>query len=124
MKITKHAVDEFLIVEISGILDSNSSGALFDALVEAVGDGWKKLIVDLSGVAFLTHAGVRGLIVAAKLLRNGRGDMRICGVDRPGAAKLRSLGFYHLLKIDPTVEASMLALFAEANGVMPRARAA
>lgn len=124
MKITKHAVDEFLIVEISGILDSNSSGALFDALVEAVGDGWKKLIVDLSDVAFLTHAGVRGLIVAAKLLRNGRGDMRICGVDRPSTAKLRSLGFYHLLKIDPTIEASMLAMFAEANGVMPRACAA
>mgnify|MGYP000527785501 CR=1 FL=1 len=124
MKLTRTKIDDYLIVEISGILDSSASGPLCDALVEAVNDGCRKLIVDLSGVGHLTHAGVRGLIVTAKLLRNSSGAMRICRVNRAGVAKLRSLGFYHLLKIDPTVEASMLALFAEANGVAPRARAA
>lgn len=111
MKLTKIMIDEFLIVEIDGVIDSNATGPLCDALVEAVGDGWKKLIVNLAGVPHATHAGVRGLIVAAKLLRNGRGELRVCGANAATGKMLRDLGFHHLLKCDPTVEVSMLAMF-------------
>jgi len=124
MKISKIMIDDFLIVEIAGIVDSNATGPLCDALVESVSDGWKKLIVNLSGVGHVTHAGVRGLIVAAKLLRNGRGEMRICGANAATEELLRGLGFRHLLKCDPTVEVSMLAMVSSSGDARPVARAA
>lgn len=124
MKISRTAIDDFLIVEIEGILDGNAAGPLSDTLVDAVSDGWKKLIVNLACVPHATHAGVRGLIVTAKLLKSGRGEMRICGANAATEALLRGLGFHHLLKCDPTVEVSMLAMFASVDHGRPAARAA
>lgn len=111
MKLTINTLDDFLIVHVSGAVDINATGPLSDALVAGVCDGWKKLIVDLSEVSHVTHAGARGLIVAAKLLQTGRrGELRICGANEPTDALLRSFGFHHLLKCDPTLEMSILAL--------------
>lgn len=110
MKITRTAIDDFLVFEIDGVIDRNAAGELSDTLVEAVQDGWKKLVVNLSGTSHATHAGVRGLIVAAKLMRYGRGELRICGANAATGKLLRGLGFHHLLKCDPTVEHSILAL--------------
>lgn len=124
MKLSRHAIDEFALVEVSGIVDSNAAGPLCGMLVECVGDGCKKLIVDLSGVTHVTHAGARGLIVAAKLLRSGGGEMRVCTA-RPAAEEmLRGLGFHHLLKCDPTVEHSIIALSGSAAGLNRATRAA
>lgn len=124
MKLTKIMIDDFLIVEVDGIVDSNATGPLCDTLVEAVGDGWKKLIVNLAGVPYATHAGVRGLIVAARLLRTGRGEMRVCGANAATGKMLRGLGFHHLLKCDPTVEYSILALSGSVIWTRPTMRAA
>lgn len=120
MKIAVSTIDEFQIVEITGVVDRNAAGAVYDALVEAAGDGRRKLVVDLSGVRHMTRAGTRGFVVAAKLMRPGQGEMRICGASRATEALLRGLGHFHLLKCDPTIEMSILSLsYASEPDVLP-----
>jgi anti-anti-sigma factor len=110
MKFSITPVDEFLLVEVAGAVDHNAAGKFYDALVETVGDRSTKLILDLSGVHLLTRAAARGLIVAARLLKSGSGEMRICGAAPPVETGLKSLGFDHLLKFDRSRNASMAAL--------------
>ena len=102
--------DGIPVVRVSGTLDSRASGYLYDVLVDSTGKGNTKLIVDLSGVQSMTRAGVRGLVVAARRLAPPRGGMRICGADPSIEALLQGLGHNHLLKCDPTIQASMAKL--------------
>ncbi|WP_172296834.1 STAS domain-containing protein [Pseudoruegeria sp. HB172150] len=116
MELSFDIIGEFLIFEVSGTVDRTAAGTLYDALVEQVQCGRDRLIVDLSRVTTLTRAGVRGLVVASKLLHSADGQMRICGADKSAEALLRSLSFNHLLKCDPTREASMAAMAQAAPG--------
>ncbi|MBW8640184.1 STAS domain-containing protein [Hoeflea sp. WL0058] len=116
MECTTRTTGSLSIVEIAGAVDSRSAGQLYDVLVDIVRDSQSKLIVDLSKVQSMTRAGVRGLVVAAKLLMPGRDKMRICGANRTTEDMLRGLGLDHLLNIDPTLEASLAILFPQVNG--------
>lgn len=113
----------FTVVRVFGDLDRNASGRLLDTLIACAGDGSAKLIVDLSGVRFVTQAGVRGIIVVAKLLKTGRGAMRICGASLSVESLLRSLGYNHLLKFDPSLNVAITILSAEGLGIGGRTAA-
>jgi anti-anti-sigma factor len=110
MKLSVRTLDRVVIVDVAGAVDSHAAGDLYDVLVERAGEGRTTLIVDLSGVHIMTRAGVRGLVVAAKLMKHARGEMRICGAQRPIEAFLKGLGFNHLLKRDPTLQLSLAQL--------------
>ena len=110
MNISIYTLGDVSVVEIAGVVDSHASGQLYDALVNAFADGTGKLAVDLSGVTFLTRAGVRGIIVAAKLAKSGGGELRICGATHPFEVFLQGLGFTHLLKFDGSLELSVARL--------------
>lgn len=103
-------VDGIPVVSVSGTVKSRATGPLTDVLTECIGAGGTNLIVDLSQVNGMTHAGARGLIVAAKLMEAARGRMRICGAVQPVETVLTSLGFNHLLKCDPTLRDSVAHL--------------
>jgi anti-anti-sigma factor len=104
------------IASVSGVVDLYAAGVLYDALMGCIRKGDEMLIVDLSGVSRMTRAGTRGLVVAAKLLESGGGQMRICGAKPAVDAVMSGLGFHHLLHMDATVAASMAALFPEQPG--------
>lgn len=110
MRLSIRTLDKVVIVNVAGAVDSHAAGRLYDVLVERTCAGRTLLIVDLSGVHLMTRAGVRGLVVAAKLMQRARGDMRICGAQPSTEALLQSLGFHHLLKCDTTLQLSLARL--------------
>jgi anti-anti-sigma factor len=105
-------IDDILLAELTGTLDCMAAGAVYDALVQPIDENTCRLIVDMSGVTRLTRAGVRGLVVAAKLCTTAGGKMRICSADAPATRLLNNLGFRHLLRLEPNVEAARIALNA------------
>lgn len=113
MEINTLTKSGFTVIRVFGDIDRNASGRLLDALVSATEDGSAKVILDLSGVRFATQAGIHGIIVAAKLLKTGRGALRICGASLSVESLLRSLGFNHLLKFDPSLNVSITVLSSE-----------
>lgn len=110
MELTLTSRGDLLIVRVYGAVESRTSGKLYDTLAAAFCEGWSKLIVDLSQATELTHAGLRGVIVAARLLRSVRGEMRLCVADDRAQAMLIGLGFNHLIKCQPSIEAAQAAM--------------
>jgi anti-anti-sigma factor len=121
MRLSIRTLDKVVIVNVAGAVDSHAAGRLYDVLVERTGAGRTMLIVDLSGVHVMTRAGVRGLVVAAKLMQHARGEMRICGAQPSIEALLQNLGFHHLLKCDPTFQASLARLCDGESRIHPPA---
>ena len=98
------------ILAVSGRIDLHSAGSFYDALVEAVGGARADLVIDLTGVVRLTSAGMRGLVVAAKLQQSAGRAIRLCGVTAGIKTFLRGRGSDHLLRFEPTVEDAIKAL--------------
>jgi anti-anti-sigma factor len=120
MKLTHRTLDGVQVVGVAGIVDSRSAGLLFDALVAGCGAGNTRLAVDLSGVHVMTRAGVRGLVVAAKLMKLAGGELRLCAAQRNVEDLLQGLGFNHLLKCDPTLALAVSRLAAGQVEAAPR----
>ena len=108
ISVTTHR--DIRILAVSGRIDLYSAGSFYDALVEAVGDAQADLVIDLAGVFRLTGAGMRGLVVAAKLQQSARRAMRLCGANPAIESFLRGRGYDHLLRFEPTIEHAIKAL--------------
>ena len=106
------------IVRVSGAVDSHASGHLIDSLVQCVVEGRTGLIVDVSQVYLVTCAGLRALLAAAKMMKSGSGEMRICCARGSVLNFLQNCGFDHLIKVDCTAEASMAVLSAGESPTM------
>ena len=128
MELAIKSFNDILIVEVSGEVDSRAAGPLYDTLVRSVEFGWRKLVVDLSRVERVTRVSVRAFIVASRMLKSTRGELRLCTADPAVAGFLSDLGFNYLLTCDDALEASIAALSAGSNGMFalpaPSARTA
>ncbi len=110
MQISVTTRRDIRILEVSGRIDLYSARSFYDALVEAVEDAQADLVIDLTGVVRLTSAGLRGLVVAAKLQQSAGHAIRLCGMTAAIKKFLRGRGYDHLLKFEPTVEDAIKAL--------------
>ncbi|MEL6206839.1 MAG: STAS domain-containing protein [Pseudomonadota bacterium] len=98
------------IVRFAGDLVSQTAGSAFDALVSATNSESKTLIVDLLDIRQMTRAGLRGLVVAAKLIEATYGRMRLVIADADMERQLLDLPIDHLLHLDRSVDVALAAL--------------
>lgn len=68
---------EVSLVEVSGRIDSSNANELGAALMKEINDGWVQIVLDLSGVAYMSSAGLREIVSALRAVRHGTGDVRI-----------------------------------------------
>ena len=65
------------LVKVSGRIDSASAPALDEALKQLTENGRYKLVLELSGVEYMSSAGVRALVSALRTCKGRFGDVRI-----------------------------------------------
>lgn len=114
MNFTMYVSKGVLVVGPHGTLDSRSTGPLCDALVAAIREGWRHVAVDLSALDMQTRAGIRGLIVGAKLMQAAGGELRLCGATPDKESFLTQASFEHLLAFERSIQAAVRALSAAA----------
>lgn len=130
MNISIQSLDDITVVTIAGVADSKSAGKIYDALVAQLSAGAQTIVVEFTDTVILNRAGIRGLIVASKILQNRRGQMRICGAKPQDEQFLNSVSFRHLLTFDRDRAASIAAIaesgeaFVDGNHLPPPAKAA
>ncbi len=110
MEINTNEVAGVTFVKLKGDIKSTTSGEVMDALVGLVKGGSNKLLINLEGVDFISSAGLRSILVAAKLLKNSNGQMRICGANESVRKVLETSGFTSLVALY-TDESEALAAF-------------
>jgi len=70
-----------LRLALAGELDLYTSTALDDALVEAEGEGWPLLVIDLTGLQFMDSSGLR--LIVRTHARAGEWGRRVVVVNGP-----------------------------------------
>lgn len=90
------------IVSVTGSVDALTAADLSKALTAQIAEGHANLVVDLTGVEFMSSAGLRTLLGGVKEARSSGGDLRIISTN-PGVDKvLKMSGFHNIAKVFPS----------------------
>lgn len=98
LKINKTCEDAKLTVALEGRLDTTSSPELEKSLQESL-DGVSELIMDLSGLEYISSAGLRVLLSAQKIMMK-QGSMKVIHVNETVMEIFEVTGFVEILTIE------------------------
>src|ERR671912_78094 len=86
-------------VSVKGSVDALTAAELTKTIRKQIEEGHANLVVDLTGLAFMSSAGLRSLLGAVKESRSHGGDLRIVSTN-PGIDKvLKMSGFHNIAKV-------------------------
>lgn len=101
MEIGEEQQGDVLVVAPRGRVDSVSSGELERHLVARLDAGARRVVIDLAGVDYISSAGLRVLLLAAKRLKPPQGLLVLCGLGPSVRTVLELAGFTSLFAIEP-----------------------
>ena len=106
MEVTEDTADlkqelkgDVLILRIRGRLDAVTAPAAEKRVFDAINSGQHKLLLDLSGVTYLSSAGMRMLLSTTKKLRSLSGKFAACSMATNIMDVLKMSGFDHVLDL-------------------------
>ncbi|GAA2271106.1 anti-sigma factor antagonist [Streptomyces ruber] len=127
LKVTDGQRGKWAVLQVSGEMDLVTSPVLRQRVHDAVADGRRSLVLDLSGVVFCDSSGVGVLIATRRLIRSCQGRLRLIlppertpmGVRGPGSTGraqgahvnrvLGALGVRRLFEVHPDVASAVAA---------------
>jgi anti-sigma B factor antagonist len=107
MELTTERFRRCDLVRATGRIDSQTAPQLADAFRAITGDGRHGIVLDMSGVEFISSAGLRVLVDVQKTCKHlGRGELVLASVPSPIHETLDLVGFVPLFQFfDDVVEA-------------------
>lgn len=102
MQISTRESYEVLVVEIEGRLDTSTSGYGYDEMIRIAKSGNKKIVVNLKELEYVSSAGLRVFLTAAKLVQTGGGQIKFCHPTDLVKKAFEISGFNSLLKLYAT----------------------
>lgn len=110
MNIGTNLVGDKLVATLTGRLDSLTApefDAWFGARQQA---GDLRLVLDLSGLDYISSAGLRSLLAAAKQSKTASGKIVLCGLAGTVAEVFRMSGFMTIFTVVATPEEALSAM--------------
>ena len=99
MEIATRRSGAALVVDMSGSLDSHTAGDAGDRLVGLVQGADQHILLNIGRLDYMSSAGMRVILRAAKLLQARRGELRICNANDTVRDVLVTSGFNSLVKL-------------------------
>lgn len=95
---------DVLVLRLSGRLDAVSSPHAEKKVFDYINKGQQKLLIDFSGVDYLSSAGMRMLLSISKKLKTLSGKLVLCSLTMNVMDVLKMSGFDHVLELVVTEE--------------------
>ncbi len=99
MEITTVKEKSTLIIKVTGRMDAATAPQFEKSIGDLMGRGESSFHIDFSGLDYISSAGLRSLLLAAKQLKARKGELEISGVKGPVREVFKISGFYSLFKI-------------------------
>ena len=97
MKIDTREVYDVTVVDMTGRLDTQTSGYAYDEMVRIAKGDTGKVVLNVNKLEYLSSAGLRVILTAAKLLQASAGEMKICQATGVVKDVLETSGFDSLV---------------------------
>jgi stage II sporulation protein AA (anti-sigma F factor antagonist) len=110
MMITEEPHGRVLLVAASGRLDGNTSGEFTARLEPLISRAEPRLVLDMSGIEFISSAGLRAVLALFRKIKAAKGAFALCAVQPPVLEVLDISGFVNLIQIHSERAAALAAL--------------
>lgn len=95
------------ILALSGRLDTDTSADVELTLQDLLAAGERNFLIDLTGIGYVSSAGLRVLLATAKQLEGGKGSLRLCGLNPSVKQVFDVAGFSKLFALFPDRAAAL-----------------
>jgi anti-anti-sigma factor len=106
----EEVLGEIIVLEVNGRLDSMTAPTLGERLTQALATRVKRLVIDLRQLEYISSAGFRVLLLAAKRADDSARELVLCGLSN----KVRQLfdvgGFLDRFQVTPSREDAISTL--------------
>jgi len=116
MNVTFSRQGQVTVLAVEGSVDASTAETLASTLKEQIEGGNNRLVVDFAAVSYLSSAGLRALLGAVKLAREGGGDLILAAAQKDVARVLELSGFTRLLEIAADADVAVARLSAGGGG--------
>lgn len=99
MQIDTRLVDDMTVIDMTGRLDTSTSGDASVEMVRIAESGVSKVVLNLDKMEYVSSAGLRVILTAAKILKSSNGEMKICNANGVVKEVLETSGFNHIIDI-------------------------
>lgn len=110
LKIRSEEIEQKKVIRLDGRIDANSASVLEKKMSEILQGKGLKVLMDFSKVSYLSSAGLRVLLSAAKKIKAGGGSLVFCSIGEDLLDIIKMSGFDRILAIYPTEKEAMAAL--------------
>ncbi len=108
MEFKEHRTGEFWVIELIGQLDTPKHMELQRKLLGIIDKGERKVVVDCSGLTYISSSGLRILLVALKKISAAGGELRLAGLRDNIREILVIAGFTSIFSIFSTVDEAVM----------------
>jgi len=115
MEIGEERTTGALVIAPVGRVDSVNSGELERLVATRLDAGERWLVIDMAGVEYISSAGLRVLLVAAKRLKPPAGALVLCGLGPGVRTVLELAGFMSLFAVEPARAQALARIEAKAS---------
>ena len=112
MEISESKKSGVVILSVQGRLDASNAATLEQRLLALIDAGEQRMVVDGAQLDYISSAGLRVLLVAAKRLRSGSGEIALAALRDPVKEVLDIAGFSSIFKLYRTPDEAVAAVAA------------
>lgn len=102
MNITEQLHGDIVVVSLAGRLDGNTSASLESAFAKLVEQGKGKFVFNLQGLDYVSSAGLRSLLSAAKTVKVIQGKLALARMNEHVKEVFDMSGFSSIFKLYET----------------------
>jgi anti-anti-sigma factor len=110
MEIHDESIGDTSVVTAIGRLDGGASAAFADKIGGLVANPNPNLLIDFTGVDFVTSAGLRAVLLLVKKVKATGGSFALCGVQDSVREVLDIAGFTGMINIYPARAVALAAI--------------
>ena len=109
MELQTKTVDEILVIEASGEIDANTAPDLLRAIEPLITPGCK-ILLDLTGVTFMSSAGLRTMVVIYRQVTASKSKIGLTGLSEDVKDTMEVTGFLRFFTVYETADAAIAGL--------------
>jgi anti-sigma B factor antagonist len=99
MEITERRTAEIVTLSLSGKLDTTTAKTFEEKILAQIESGERRIVIDLAQLDYISSAGLRVFVLAAKRLNIANGKMVLCSLKDPVKEVFDIAGFSSIFSI-------------------------
>ena len=115
MEIETERKEGVLVARVQDRIDGLNAQAFQEALLGVIEDGDRAVVLDLERLTYISSAGLRVILLAAKSLQRRQADLAVCSLAGTVSEVFRISGFDKIIRTHGSEAEALVALTSSAG---------